>query len=199
MRLADVPIPTTTAARAAEEVATAYCSAALANHSVRSYLFAVGFAEAGGLQPDLELLWVAALLHDVGLVAAFDNVSRPFEVAGGDVAWVLAAGAGWPADRRRRAAEVIERHMWTSVDPALDVEGHLLEVATGLDISGSRTGVLPQAFLHEVLAAHPRLDLGAEFTERQEDQAARKPTSAACRLVSAGLAARMRAHPLEAD
>ena len=53
--------------------------------------------------------------------------------------------------------------MWREVDPAEDPEGHLLEIATALDISGARADVLPSAFVAEVLAAHPRGALGAEF------------------------------------
>jgi hypothetical protein len=37
MRLADLEVPATPPSRAALEVATAYCSPALLNHSVRAY------------------------------------------------------------------------------------------------------------------------------------------------------------------
>ena len=47
---------------------------------------------------------------------AFDSHAVPFEEAGGHVARVFAAGAGWPAERRERLAEVIIRHMWPRVD-----------------------------------------------------------------------------------
>jgi hypothetical protein len=197
MKVADVAIPATPAAVAAREVAAEYCSPALLNHSERSYLFAAGFATAYALEHDAELLYVAALLHDLGLTEAFDNQRIAFETAGGHAAWVLGAGAGWPVDRRRRAVEVIERHMWPSVDPATDPEGHLLEIATGLDISGARPDVLPPTFLAEVLERLPRLDLGVQFTACLTDQAARKPDTAAARLVAGGLAEKLRRHPLE--
>jgi hypothetical protein len=197
MRLADVVVPRTPAAVGAREVAAEFCSPALLNHSERSYAFAVGFASVLDLGYDSELLYVSALLHDLGLTEAFDNHRIAFETAGGYAAWALTAGAGWPTDRRRRAVEVIERHMWPSVDPAMDPEGHLLEIATGLDISGARPDVLPRSFLDEVLARYPRLDLGAEFTACLVDQAARKPDTAAARLVAGGLAEKLRDHPLE--
>ena len=197
MRTADVAIPTTPAAVAAREVAAEYCSPALRNHRERSYLFAVGFSAVYALEHDAELLYVSALLHDLALTEAFDTPWIAFETAGGHAAWVLSAGAGWPVARRRRAVEVIERHMWPSVDPAMDPEGHLLEIATGLDISGARPDVLPPDFLAEVLERLPRLDLGAEFTACLTDQAARKPETAAARLVAGGLAEKLRRHPLE--
>ena len=197
MRVENVEVPTSAAAVAAREVAAEFCSPALLNHSERSYYFAVGFASVAALDFDAELLYVSALLHDLGLTGAFDNHRIAFETAGGYAAWVLAAGAGWPADRRRRAVEVIERHMWPSVDPAMDPEGHLLEIATGLDISGARPDVLPRSFLDDLLDRYPRLDLGAEFTACLVDQAARKPDTAAARLVAGGLAEKLRRHPLE--
>lgn len=197
MRVEQIAVADSAAATAAREVSAEYSSPALLNHCERSYAFAVGFAELAELAYDAELLYVSAMLHDVGLTEAFDNQRLAFETAGGHVAWVLTAGAGWPVARRRRALEVIERHMWPAVDPEQDPEGHLLEIATGLDISGARPDVLPRPFIDEVLARFPRLDLAAEFTACLVDQAARKPETAAARLVAEGLADRMRQHPLD--
>lgn len=166
---------------------------------MRSWAFALGFAEAeeiGGI--DEELLYVAALLHDLGLAPEFDAVRVPFESASGHVGWVLAAGAGWTPQRRDRVVEVVERHMLPSVDAAEDPEGHLLEIATGLDVSGSRPEALPEPFLREVLAAHPRWSLTAEFGACLVDQGARKPGSQAARLVAGRLENRLAADPLEA-
>src|SRR2546423_8690134 len=134
MRLADISVPDSAAARAAAEVLSEFSPPALVNHCVRSYLLAASLGAVQHMDVDHELLWVAALLHDLALEPAFDNHALPFEDAGGNVAWVFAAGAGWPATRRARAAEIIVAHM-RGTDPAVDPEGHLLDAATGLDIS----------------------------------------------------------------
>lgn len=198
MRLNDISAPDTTAARAAFELATEYHSPSLLNHVVRSWLWAEAFATVQGRHGiDRELLYVSAMLHDIGIVPAFDSHTLAYEDAGGHVAKALTAGAGWPAARRTRAHEVIVRHNWPEVDPALDEEGHLLEIATAFDISGARTDALPLTFRSEVLAAHPRLDLAAEFTACVTDQASRKPTSAAHRLVAGGVARKLAENPLE--
>lgn len=198
MRLADHPLPDSAAVRAARSVAGRYLSPALLDHSVRSWYWAAGFAAAGGFRPDRELLAVAALLHDVGLAEEFDAVRLPYEAAGGHVAAVLGAGAGWPEARQRRVVDVAIAHNLPRVDPAVDLEGHLLEIATGLDISGARPDALPTDYLAEVLAAHPRGDLAAEFGALVTGQAERKPTSQAARLVAAGLVERLARNPLEA-
>ena len=197
MDLKDIRIPDSPAARLAREVVERFSSPAMVNHSVRAYLWAAAHAGAIGLAFDEELLWVSAMLHDIGLGTAFDNHTIPFEDAGGNVAWVFGAGAGWPADRRRRASEIIVRHMWDAVDPAMDPEGHLLEVSTALDISGRDPHLWPQAFRDRVLAAVPRLDLKDEFGACLRDQARRKPQSSAAAFVSGGMDRRLAENPLE--
>jgi hypothetical protein len=195
MRLADIPIPSTPAAALAFEVVHRYSAPALVNHCVRAYLFAASLAPAEGLTVDHELLYVASLLHDIGLEPAFDSHTLPFEDAGGHVAWVFAAGAGWPADRRDRAAAIIVAHM-RGTDPALDPEGHLLDLATGLDISGKNADRWAAELRSEIVTAHPRLDLADRFLACFRDQAARKPDSSAGQAVSSGIADRMATNPL---
>lgn len=198
MRLADIPAPDTAAARAALELATEYHTPSLLNHVLRSWLWSEGFATVEGLHGiDRELLYVSAVLHDIGIAPAFDNHTLAYEDAGGHVAKALTAGAGWPAARRTRAHEVIVRHNWPEVDPAFDPEGHLLEVATALDISGVRPDALPEEFRREVVTAFPRLDLAAEFTACVTDQAERKPDTAAKRIVDRGVAGKLQRNPLE--
>ena len=199
MRLDDLEIPATPACRAALEVATAYCTPALLNHSVRAYLWAAGYGLARGIAFDAELLYVSAMLHDLALVKEFDNHRLPFEEAGGHVAWVFGAAAGWPAGRRRRAAEVIVRHMWDAVDVGADPEGHLLELSTGMDISGRSTEEIPADLRADVLARYPRARLGEEFIGYFEDQASRKPLCLAAKFVRCGFAARVRGNPLDRD
>ncbi|WP_431277715.1 HD domain-containing protein [Leifsonia poae] len=197
MLLSDFTPPDTAAARAALEFATESQTESMLNHCVRSWLWAVGFAASESREYDAELLYVSALLHDIGLTEAFDNHTLAFEDASGHAADALTAGAGWPAERRIRVREVIQRHNWPSVDPAQDVEGYLLEIATALDISGARPDALPLGFQEQVLAAYPRLDLAAEFGTSVEDQAVRKPTTAAARLIGGGLISKLAANPLE--
>lgn len=198
MRIADFPVPDTAAARGALALAQQYQSAAITAHAIRSWLWAEGFAEIEQLHDvDHELLYVAAVLHDIGMVTQFDNHTLSYEHAGGHVAVALAAGAGWPTERRQRVLDVIVRHNWPDVDPAFDVEGHILEIATGLDISGARPDVLPDAFLREVLAAYPRGALAQEFGACVAEQAARKPATAARRLVDGGVVAKLAENPLE--
>lgn len=188
----------TPAERTAREVAECYHTPSLVNHCARSFRWAAIEGERQGLTFDRELLYVAAMLHDLGLAEAFDNVATPFETAGGDVAWVFGAGAGWPPERRERVKEVIVRHMGAvAPDPVEDPESHLLFLATGFDISGEEAERWPQDVRAAVLAKHPRLDLAAEFTAAITGQAQRKPGCAAQGSVERGIVAKIAANPLD--
>jgi hypothetical protein len=198
MTLDDIVVPHTSATTAALEVATSFCSPALLNHSVRSYLWGAAWGTMAGIDFDRELLYVAAILHDVGLVPEFDNYQQSFEVTSGHVAVVFAAGAGWPQSRRIRLAEVVVRHMWREVKVDDDPEGHLLELATGVDITGHRIDDYPTSLRAAVLDRYPRAGLSSEFVACFEEQARRKPESSAADAIGRGLADAVARNPLDA-
>ncbi|GAA3114203.1 HD domain-containing protein [Streptosporangium carneum] len=189
--------PETPAAAAALSVATRFCSPALFNHCVRSYLWGTMYGTAHGIAFDDELYYVSALLHDIGLTEAFDSHRLPFEEAGGQLAWVFGMVAGWPAERAARVTEIIILHMRDDVSPAADPESHLLQVATSWEVVGRRPEEFSPDARAEILARYPRWGFGAEFLACFEDQARRKPDSAAAASVRNDVAGRIAANPLE--
>jgi hypothetical protein len=197
MTLDEVVVPDTAASAAALEVASADQSPALLNHSLRAFVWAAAHGVTRGIGFDPELLYVAALFHDLGLVPAFDSHAVSFEEAGGHVARVFAAGAGWPGERRERLAEVIIRHMWPEVDVSVDPEGYLLARATETEITGTNLNDFPPGFRTEVLERYPRLDVAENFLACFEAQAKRKPGSSAAAAVRSGLSTRMAGNPLD--
>jgi hypothetical protein len=168
----------------------------LTNHSYRSHFFAVALADRDGASFDEELLYIAALLHDIGLVEEFDT-GRCFEEDSADTAARLAEREEWHAERRERLAEAIRLHVATDISLADGPEAYLLWHSTGLDVGGHRHGELTAAELQGVLDAYPRLDFKAGFAVLVEDQAARKQGCWADRAVQAGLRARINAAPFE--
>jgi len=190
--------PETPTAAAALSVATRFYSPALFNHCVRSYLWGAMYGAAHGISFDDELYYVSALLHDIGLTEAFDNQQLAFEDAGGQLAWVFGVAAGWPEERATRAAEIIVLHMRDDVSPEADPEAHLLQVATSWEVAGRHREEFPLEARVEPLARYPRLGFGAEFLTCFEDQARRKPDSAAAVSVRKDLAGRIAANPLGA-
>jgi hypothetical protein len=198
-READGMFPRTPAATAAFSVAARFYSPALLNHCIRSYLWGAMYGAAHGIAFDDELLYVSAMLHDIGLTDAFDSHRLPFEQAGGDLAWVFGVAAGWPADRAARATEIIVTHMRYDLDvsPAADPESHILQVATSWEIVGRRPEEFPPEARAEMLARYPREGFGSEFLACFEDQAMRKPNSAAAGSIAHDVAGLIAANPLE--
>ena len=177
-----LPAPPTQTAALAREVVEKWSSPTLVNHCLRSWVWGARLAESMSLDYDAELLYVATMLHDLGVTPHFDALEVPFEDAGGAAAWAFTAGAGWPRARRDRVEEIIQKHMWTSVDPNSDPEAFLLEAATSLDVSGGGSHLWKTAFVREVGAAIPRGGFAAEFGAALHEQAVRKPRSQAARF-----------------
>src|SRR5256885_10913486 len=90
-----IPVPDSALAREARELVTDVAAPFLVNHSVRSYAWAVELAKHDRLQFDPEILYVSALLHDIGLVPAYD-LGGCFEVDGAIAAQQLVAETGEP-------------------------------------------------------------------------------------------------------
>jgi len=197
IEVAGVRVPGGRAAEAARLVCEEYAGDALYHHSVRSYFFGAAWAKARGLDFDRELFFVSALLHDLGLVPAFDSHAVPFEEAGGHLARVFTAGLGWPAERRDRAAELIVLHMRDDVAPEVDVESRLLQVGTSADVSGAGLEAFDPAFRDALVEAYPRLGFAESFVRLFREQAERKPGCAAAELVAGGWAKRTVSNPLD--
>lgn len=189
--------PQTHAASAALSVATRYYTTSLLNHCVRSYLWGTTYAVAHDISFDDELYYVSSMLHDIALTEPFDSHRMAFESAGGELARVFATAAGWTAARAGRAAEIIVLHMRDDVSPDHDSESHLLQVATSWDVVGRRPEEFPPHVRDEVLSRYPRLNFGTEFAACFEDQAVRKPSSAAWASIANNGVDRIFANPLD--
>jgi HD domain len=190
----DFQAPDSRLARRATELVRRSSPEFLTNHCFRSYAWSVALAGRDEVRFDAELLYVAALLHDIGLVAGFDT-GRCFEEDGAAAAADLASAEGWPDERREALAEAIRLHV--AVDIALEdgPEAYLLWHATGLDVTGHRHPDLTPSMIEEVVAAYPRLDFKRGFAELIGDQAARKPSCWAARAAAEGIHERIARAP----
>lgn len=197
MILDALKIPDSPVCAAALEVAAAYCSPALLNHSVRAYVWAAAYGTEQGIAFDPELLYVGAMFHDIALVPEFDSHSVGFDDASGHVAWVFGAGAGWPVARRQRLVEVVVSHMLPAVDVEADPEGHLLERSTSMDISGRHMDDFSASFKADVLRRYPRVGIADEFLACFRDQAERKPDSSPAASLRDNIAERILTNQLD--
>jgi hypothetical protein len=156
------------------------------NHSVRSYAWAVELARHDRLQFDPEILYVSAILHDIGLVPAYD-LGGCYEVDGAIAAERLVGEAGEPEARARAIYDVIALHHVETLPPDPASEVVLLWDSTGTDVTGHRFAEVRPAIIPGLLAAYPRVDFKREFTALFVDQASRKPTCPAAEMVATGM------------
>jgi hypothetical protein len=192
----DLTEPTTAASVAATELARRVSPPFLFNHAARTFAWACLIADKDRIPFDRELLYVGAILHDIGLTEAYDG-PRCFENEGAAGAAAFARDQGWDALRAERLAEAIRLHMHPRVVPEDGAEGYLLGEATGCDCRGHRLGDLDPGAAADVVAGIPWLDFTEGFLALCEDQASRKPGCLVDLYLRDGFAAKVRAAPFD--
>src|SRR5258705_9061865 len=79
-------LPDSQIAREATELVRQHAPEILFNHSVRVYVFGAMKGTRQNIKFDPELLYLAALFHDLGLVDKYHTKTKRFEVDGPDAA-----------------------------------------------------------------------------------------------------------------
>jgi HD superfamily phosphodiesterase len=129
MSLIEKQRPDSRLAREATDLVQSCSPDFLVNHCFRSHAWAVALAERDGVRFDAELLYVAAVLHDLGLIAQFDT-GRCFEADSAAAAVELATEHGWPEARQEVLAEAIRLHVAIEIALEDGPEAYLLWHAT---------------------------------------------------------------------
>jgi hypothetical protein len=180
-----MPVPDSRFAKQARELIAIVAPPFLVNHSVRAYAWAVELALHDDLRFDPEILYVSAMLHDIGLVPAYD-LGGCFELDGAIAAEGFALDAGQSHERARAIFDVINLHMADELPQDAASEVVLLWDSTGTDVTGYRYADVRTAVVPPVLAAYPRLEFKREFAALFADQAVRKPTCTVAAMVASG-------------
>jgi hypothetical protein len=126
----------------------------LLDHSVRSFCWGAELARRERRAFDRQVLWTAALFHDVGLSRLRRN-TMCFEVEGAERARAFLERHGMDPEAADRAAIAIILHMQPSVTLDDGVEAVLLDRATSIDVRGEGYGEI-DAVRDEVVGAFPR-------------------------------------------
>lgn len=128
----------------------------LFNHSRRVFLFGALQGLRRGLQPDLELLYVAAMFHDLGLTERYRSSTVRFEVDGANAARDFLVGHGVDKADIDKVWLGIALHTTPGVPEFLAPEVALLQAGVEVDVVGVGREQLSPAALAAVTAAHPR-------------------------------------------
>jgi HD domain len=188
--------PDSSVAREARELCATVSPSFLVNHAARTFAWGCMLARADQVAFDRELLYVASLLHDLGLTEAFDG-PRCFEHESASAAERFARQRGWDPERRFALAEAIRLHMQARVVPEDGAEAYLLAAATSCDVTGWRYQDLDPDQMAKVLQVAPREGFGPGFAGLFADQARRKPGCMADAYVKQGLLERIVRAPFE--
>jgi hypothetical protein len=191
--IAGIPVPQDDASAASWERLRRTLPGYLFAHSVRSWCWGAAIAEREGWSFDRQILWSAALWHDVGLTRLPRN-TMCFEVEGAEIARPFLERHGMPADAADRVAIAIILHMRPNVTLDDGVEAVLLDRATALDVRGLDFGLVDDV-RDDVARAFPRGSFDARFLAAVRREAAARPSCQSARLVGADLAGWMARSP----
>ncbi len=194
-------LPDSEMARLADDHVRELSTPELYGHCLRTWAFSAMFAARGRVKHDPELLYLACMLHDLGLTSAHDGAdptARCFAVEGARAAHELTCRNGATESRARVIAEAITLHLNVTVPARAGVEAHLLSKGVSLDTIGRRLNQLPTRSVREVDERWPRAGCTDYLVAATNRQAEIRPQSRSAFLHGLGFADLLRANPLDA-
>jgi hypothetical protein len=175
-------------------------SAELHGHCLRTWMFSALFAQRDRVDHDPELLYLACVMHDLGLTDAHfcqDPGAACFAVEGARAAHGFMTERDAPGDRADGVAQAISLHLNVSVPERLGPEAALLSRGVMLDVVGRRVEQLPPASISAVVGLWPREGMSADLLAATSRQAKLRPRSRAALLHRLGFTALVDANPLD--
>ncbi len=176
--LAGIELPDTTLVRETTEYIRDVEDDLLFHHSRRVFYFGALQGLRRGLQPDLELLYVGAMFHDIGLTKRYrTNSQLRFEVDGAHAARDFLLQRGVDETAARKVWLGIALHTTPGVPEFLDPEIALVTAGVETDVLGIGRGDLSPEDLDAVTAAHPRPDFKNRILHAFTDGVRQRPGS----------------------
>ena len=161
-------LPDSDIACAAKQFVFDVSPAFVANHCLRSYLFARELAAVKGLQRDVdyddELVFLSCILHDLG-VTEHANGDQRFEVDGADAAARFLRDRGVQEERVVTVWQAIALHTSVGLAHRFGSVHAVAQLGIGADIVGTDREMLPPGFADRVHGSWPRLDVGYALAE----------------------------------
>jgi hypothetical protein len=159
--IAGVVIPDSPMAREATDLVRQAADALLFHHSRRVYLWGMLQGRHRGLVADPELLYVAAMFHDLGLTSKYRSTDQRFELDGADTARTFLLDHGYSVTEARNAWLGIALHTTPGVPDRLEPEIALVTAGVETDVLGLALDAISEDQMAQVIAAHPRKDFAA--------------------------------------
>ncbi|MET0704388.1 MAG: HD domain-containing protein [Mycobacterium sp.] len=173
--IAGVAIPDSTLARSATEMIRDTTNELIYHHSRRVFLFGSLQSQRLGIEPDPELLYVAALFHDTGLVEPYRTSHQRFEMDGADAAVDFLVSQKHSAAEAHTVWTAIALHTTPQVPYKMDPVVAATTAGVETDVLGVHLDAIGGAHLAAVTSAHPRPNFKAEILRAFADGFATRP------------------------
>src|SRR3954451_19258401 len=147
----------------------------LFDHSLRVFAFGTLQGERLGLRYDPELLYIAAMFHDVGLVEGHRSAHDRFEVDGANAAREFLRRHRVPEEPIRIVWDAIALHTTPGIPQHKEPEVALVTAGVELDVLGIGYDDIYAEDLEAVLAAYPRVDFKESIIQAFADGMAHRP------------------------
>lgn len=170
-------IPDSFLAKEATDVLRENSTDLLFNHSIRVYLFAAEQGHQGKLRFDPELLYIAAVFHDLGLIKKFSSPDERFEVDGANAARQFLSTHNIPKDQVQTVWEAIALHTTPGIPKYMRPEVALLNSGVLLDVIGVGFDQFPAEVLQDIIARYPRTNFKNGFIREYFAGFAHKPAT----------------------
>jgi hypothetical protein len=175
---ARLEIPETAAVAEATALVQETTSPLIYHHSRRVFFFGLLHARRLGVELDPELLYVAAMFHDVGLLVPFSEVEQRFEVDGADHARQFLLRRGFSASAAETVWTAIALHTTPGIPGRMAPEVAMTQLGVLTDVLGLGLADLERDEVEEIVAAHPRGDFKNEFLRATVEGLRHRPETA---------------------
>ncbi|MBN3508485.1 HD domain-containing protein [Mycolicibacterium septicum] len=176
--IAGIELPDTALVRETTEYIRDVEDDLLFHHSRRVFYFGALQGLQRGLTPDLELLYVGAMFHDLGLTERYRTTSQlRFEVDGANAARDFLLQRGVDEAAARKVWLGIALHTTPGIPEFLDPEIALVTAGVETDVLGIGRDNLTSADLNAVTSAHPRPDFKNRILHAFADGVRQRPGS----------------------
>lgn len=155
-QVAGIAIPDSALSREITELVRDTESDLLYHHSRRVYYFAALAGRSKGLRYDPELLYAAAMFHDMGLTPAHSSKDRRFEVDGADTAREFLRRKGISEAEVDTVWTAIALHTTPNIPQYMKPEIALLTAGVEMDVLGLGFANVRDADREDVVRVHPR-------------------------------------------
>lgn len=154
--IAGVSVPDSTLAKEVEELVRDTESVLLFHHSNRVFLFGALAGQRKDLQVDLELLYIGAMFHDMGLQPPYATVDERFEVDGANAAAGFMRAHGIDERAVEDVWDAIALHTTPGIPKHKRPVVALVTAGVEMDVLGIEFDAFTPEQRREVCACHPR-------------------------------------------